>query len=103
MAPPEPSTLATVIEAPLATVSRFVPGALAKHARDVPTAAADIARQLEKTLDAVRKAWEPIATHEAERSKRVLTALGSSLRRLPAIGWPPPPPDGGALTLVDFL
>jgi len=45
MASPEPSTLATVIEAPLATVSRFVPGALSKLARGVPTAAADIARQ----------------------------------------------------------
>src|SRR2546425_1359822 len=103
MASPEPSTLATVIEAPLATVSNFVPGALAKLARGVPTAAADIARRLEKALDPVRKAWEPIATQEAERSKRVLTALGSSLRRPPEIGWPPPPPDGGAMTLVDFL
>ena len=103
MTSPEPSTLATVIEAALATVSGFVPGALAKLARGVPTAAADIARQLEKAVDPVRKAWEPIATQEVERSKRVLMALGSSLRRPPEIGWPPPPPDGGAMTLVDFL
>ena len=104
MASPDPSTLATVIEAPLATVSRFVPGALAKLARGVPTATADIARQLEKALAPARKAWEPIATQEAERSKRVLTALGSTQRHPPAIGWPPPqPPDRGAVTLVDFL